>query len=216
MADPVLTNAMSQPIFGMFIAVRLDLTGAAVGRVVRLLDGAAEITIAGELYSGIDDDFGVIDTVEDISDGSGEQAPELIMTLLPNSASTASIVADPAMQNCPVKVMVGAYDLVTGQPIGTPEVKFLGEIDVPVLNLEKEARKVEISVVSIFERLFETDDAVRASNGYHQSIWPGELGMQFMTGTDKNLYWGAKRPAGQLAQTVVDVGWGKYGKIVIG
>jgi hypothetical protein len=40
------------------------------------------------------------------------------------------------------------------------------------------------------------DEGVRASNGYHQSVWPGELGLEYMTGTDKNLYWGAKRPVG--------------------
>lgn len=196
MADPILESALSQPIAGMFLAVRLDMTSAPLGRVVRLLDGAAEITISGETYTGIDADFGTIDTVETISDGANEEAPELILTMLPNSAATAANLANPAMQGCEIKVIVGAYDLTTGEPIGTPELKFMGLIDVPTLMLERGSRKVELSIVSVFERLFESDDAVRASDGYHQSIWPGELGLSFMTGTDKNLYWGSKPPAG--------------------
>ena len=196
MADPFLEAALSQQVFGMFIAVRLDLTSTSLGRVIRLLDGAAEITVSGETYTGIDADFGTIDTVDTISDGTGEEAPELVLSLLPNNATTSAVLTDPAMQGCGVRVILGAYDLSTGVPIGTPELKFMGQIDVPTLMLEKGSRKIELSIVSIFERLFENDDAVRASDGYHRSIWPGELGLAFMTGTDKNLYWGSKAPAG--------------------
>lgn len=195
MADPILESALSQPIFGMFIAVRLDLTNAALGRVVRLLDGASEINIGGETYTGIDADFGTIDTVETISDGGNEEAPELALSLLPNNATTAAILADFTMQGCETRVYVGAYDLTTGLIIGTPELKFLGQIDVPTLTLEKGVRRIELSIVSVFERLFENDDAVRAADGYHQSVWPGELGLEYMSGTDKNLYWGAKPPS---------------------
>lgn len=194
MVDPVLESALSQPIAGMFLAIRMDLTAASLGRVIRLLDGAAEITFGGEIYAGLDADFGTIDTVDSISDGGNEEAPELVLSLLPNSATSAAILANPSMQGCEVKVYVGAYSLVTGEPIGTPELKFMGQIDVPTLLIEHGSRKIEFSIVSVFERLFENDDAVRASDGYHQSVWPGELGLEFMTGTDKNLYWGAKPP----------------------
>jgi len=199
MADPILVSALSQQVVGMFLAVKIDLTNAALGRPVYLLDGAAEITFGGNTYTGIDNDFGTIDTVETISDGSGEEAPELIMSFLPNSAATATVLADPSMQDCPVSVYLGAYDLSTGLVIGTPELKFYGSVDVPTLTIEKGNRTVEISITSVFELLFENDDAVRASDGYHQSIWPGELGLAYMTGTDKNIYWGAIPPP----QTVI-------------
>jgi hypothetical protein len=84
----------------------------------------------------------------------------------------------------------------------------MGQIDVPTLFIDKGSRKVEFSIVSVFERLFENDDAVRASDGYHQFIWPGELGLEFMTGTDKNLYWGAKPPS--TYTTKLGFGLGKF------
>lgn len=202
MTDPVLTAALSQPIVGMFVGLRMDLTATPVGRVVCLLDGAGQIQHGADLYKGIDDDFGTIDTVESISDGSTDQAPEIIVSLLPNSAASSTNIANPQMQNCPVKIIVGSFNTVTGIVIGEPEVKFLGMIDVPTLIIEKSSRKVEISIVSIFERLFEVDDAVRASDGYHQSLWPGEKGLEFMTGTDKNLYWGGKAPVNTYTSRV--------------
>ena len=93
--------------------------------------------------------------------------------------------------------MVGAVDPISGIAIGAPEILFMGEIDVPTITLEQNgARKVEYTIVSVFERLFEVEEGQRASNGWLQSIWPGDLGLEHMTGTDVNLYWGAKPPQG--------------------
>lgn len=201
MVDPILTSALGQPITGMFVGLKLDLTSTVLGRTVCLLDGAGRIVHGTDVYTGIDDAFGTIDSVEEISDGSGESAPELVISLFPNSASTTATIANPAMQNCLAKVITGSFDLTTGLVIGEPEIKFLGQIDVPTLTLSQGVRRVEISIVSVFERLFENDDAVRASDGYHQSVWPGELGFEYMTGTDKNLYWGAKPPSGATSRS---------------
>src|SRR3546814_9722195 len=70
---------------------------------------------------------------------------------------------------------------------------------VPSLTIgEGGQRSLSYTAVSVFERLFETDEGARAQDAWHQSIWPGEKGLEFMTGTDKNLYFGGKRPKGQL------------------
>jgi hypothetical protein len=105
------------------------------------------------------------------------------------------------MQGSRVTVLVGVVDPATGIAIGTPEVLFLGEIDVPTLRLGEKSRQVEFTVVSVFERLFEVDEGERASDGFHQSIWPGELGLSLVNGTEEKLWWGAKAPAGSTGQT---------------
>jgi hypothetical protein len=99
-------------------------------------------------------------------------------------------------------LMAGAADPATGLVIGQPEVLFLGEIDVPTINIDQAgARTLEYTIVSVFERLFEVEEGQRASNGWHQTIWPGELGLDFMTGTDVNLYWGVKPPKGTTSKS---------------
>ena len=197
MADPALTAALAAETVWLFGAVRIDLAGIG-GRAgpLCLLDGAGRLEISGEVYKGSDDVFGSIDSIDAITESDGDEAPELLLTLLVPEAAGAAQIASPAMQGREVRVMVGAMNPHTGLVIGQPEVKFLGEIDVPVLSSSEAGRRVEFSIVSVFERLFEVDEGVRAQDGYHQSIHPGERGLEFMTGVDKNLYWGAKRPAG--------------------
>lgn len=193
MVDPVLTAALAQDNVVFFAAMKIDLPG----RSLYFLDGAGVLVIDGNTYSGEDSEFGTVAAIDIISEDIGDSAPELLVSLYPKDGVAASTLANPAMQGATVTIMVGAINPATGLTVGTPEIKFLGEIDVPTLIAEQNKRIVEFTVVSIFERLFELDEGIRASDGYHQSIWPGERGLEYMTGTNKNLYWGAKKPAGQ-------------------
>src|SRR3546814_5312887 len=94
-------------------------------------------------------------------------------------------LCNPNMQGSQVSIFVGAVDPTSGLIIGQPEVKFLGEIDVPSLTIgEGGQRSLSYTAVSVFERLFETDEGARAQDAWHQSIWPGEQGLEFMTGTE--------------------------------
>lgn len=196
MADPALEAALAAPAPTVFGAVRIDMAGIG-GRVTPLclLDGAARVTIGGEVYTGSDPLFGAIDSIDAISESEGDEAPEISLSLLIPEAAGAAQIASPLMQGREVRIIVGALDPATGLTIGTPEVKFLGELDVPTLVVEKGVRRLELTIVSVFERLFEVEDGARAQDGWHQSIWPGERGLEYMTGTAKNLYWGSRPPA---------------------
>lgn len=207
MVDPVLSAALAVDGVYFFAAMKIALPG----KNLCLLDGAGQITIGADTYVGQDPDFGAISAIDSISDKDGEEAPELSLTMFPSSAASAATLANANMQGSIVQIICGVMDPATGLPVGTPEVKFLGEIDTVTLSVSEGRRELEFTIVSVFERLFEVDEGVRASDGWHQSIWPGELGLQYMTGTDKNLYWGGKRPAGQLAGSGFSNGGGSFG-----
>lgn len=189
--DPTLKNALAQPVALMFGALRIALPTYTI----RLLDGSGTLQIGGETYVGCDDVFGAIAELSELTEEIGDQAPEITIKLFPPSVSAAATLASPDMQGSQVQLLLGAVDMATGAVIGVPEVLFLGEIDVPTVEINAQGeRSVSFTVVSVFERLFEVEEGQRASNGWHQSIWPGELGLEHMTGTDVNLYWGAKPP----------------------
>ncbi|UZW54066.1 hypothetical protein NUH86_11020 [Sphingobium sp. JS3065] len=189
--DPTLKNALAQPSVLLFGALKIALPTYTL----RLLDGAGTLQIAGETYVGCDDLFGTIAELSELTEEIGDQAPEITIKLLPPNISAAATLASPDMQGCSVQLLVGAVNMTTGTVIGVPEVVFLGEVDVPTVDIDAQGeRSVSFTVVSVFERLFEVEEGQRASNGWHQSIWPGELGLEHMTGTDVNLYWGAKPP----------------------
>ena len=191
--DAALKNALAQPAPLLFGALKIELPSYTL----RLLDGSASLQIGTEIYAGIDASFGTIASISELSEEMGDSAPEVTVTLMPPDVSATAVLSHPNMQGSVATIMVGAVDAATGAVIGTPEILFLGEIDVPTIGIDESgARTVEFTIVSVFERLFETEEGQRASNGWHQSIWPGELGLEFMTGTDVNLYWGVKPPKG--------------------
>lgn len=196
--DATLKNALAQPAPLLFGAIKIALPDYTL----RLLDGSAVLQIGGEIYSGRDDYFGTLGGMSDLSEEIGDDSPEVTITLMPPDVSGAAVLSHPNMQGSVATIMVGAVDAGTGAVIGTPEILFLGEIDVPTIGVDESgARTVEFTIVSVFERLFETEEGQRASNGWHQSIWPGELGLEFMTGTDVNLYWGVKPPKGSSVKS---------------
>ncbi|MFZ2995954.1 hypothetical protein [Sphingobium sp.] len=195
--DATLKNALAQPAVLLFGALKIELPGYTL----RLLDGSAVLQIGSEIYVGRDETFGTISSISEVAEEIGDSAPEITITLYPADVAANAVLSHPDMQGAVVTLMAGAVDSATGTVIGTPEILFLGEIDVPTIGIDQQgARTLEYSVVSVFERLFEVEEGQRASNGWHQSIYPGELGLDYMTGTDVNLYWGAKPPQGQTAR----------------
>ena len=189
--DPALKSALSQPSALLFSALKIQMPD----HTIRLVDGSAALTIGGELYTGQDNVFGTIADASEIAEEIGDSAPEWTVSFFPPDVSATAALSHPSMQGSPVQLMAGACDPISGIAIGAPEIMFLGEIDVPTIRIDqKGGRMVEFTVVSVFERMFEVEEGQRASNGWHQSIWPGELGLEHMTGTDVNLYWGASVP----------------------
>ncbi|MDQ5915940.1 MAG: hypothetical protein QG584_1833 [Pseudomonadota bacterium] len=192
MTDPVLQAALEAPVPHLFGAIQIDFPDYTL----RLLDGSGELVIGGQTFVGADALFGVLDSIGTHEETIGDEAPELTIGLLPPDAASAADLASGLMQGCTVTLMLGAFDPTSNTVIGTPEVVFYGEIDVPTYETSEASRSVAYTVVAVFERLFEVREGERASDGFHQSIWPGELGLEFMTGTVKNIYWGAKRQVG--------------------
>jgi hypothetical protein len=203
-ADPTLSAELARDGAWAFCAIKIEL----LARTLYMLEGAGIVTIDGHAYISEDPDFGAIAAIEPIEDSMDAQAPELRLVCFPPSATAAVDLANPEMQGAPVTVMVGAMDPATSLPIGQPEVLFLGQIDVATLHLAKGSRAVEFNVRSVFELLFETDEGERATDGFHQSIWPGELGLQYVTGVQEKLWWGANPPSGYTAPVP-----GGYGQI---
>lgn len=203
MADPLLEAALSSQSVTIFGATRIDMTGIG-GRSgpLCLLDGAAQVTIGGEIYYGKDEFFGAIDSIDAVTDTDGEEAPNFSISLHVPSASAAAGLSSPAMQGREVRVIVGALNPTTGLIIGQPELKRLGEIDVSTLSISQGRRTLDLDCNSVFERFFEIEEGARMQDGWHQSFHPGELGFYHVNGANKNLYWGGKRPSGAYTSAV--------------
>lgn len=175
----------------IFHCVELLLPSAVT---IRLLDASGAVTFSSKTFTGIDATYGALGSIESITDGVGDEAPSVIVKMLPPSNSAAVALAAAANQGSDVNVWMGAVNVSTGAVIGAPELIFAGQIDVPSLVVGQNTLRVEIACVSAFERFFEGDEGLEMTNASHQSIWSGETGFDMVTDTERQLPWGADAP----------------------
>lgn len=186
--------ALARPSVTMFGAVSIALPDVTV----RLLDGAGFAVLDGETYVGRDDSYGVLGGLTSISDGVDDEAPVLTLTLLPPSNTAMAAFSAPQAQGSEVLVWVGALDGLTGTVIGDADLVFAGEIDVPTQKIRQGDRAIDLTVISIFDRLLETNEGARLNHGFHVQRWEGELGLEFTATIRAREPWGSDAPKAVL------------------
>ncbi|SEM63008.1 hypothetical protein SAMN05192583_0894 [Sphingomonas gellani] len=190
--SPALDQALTGPTPTIFGAVEIVLPN----HTIRLLTGSGIIVFDGKTFTGSDATYGVLHSVEDLTDGTGDEAPGISLTLVPAGDAAAADLARPEHQGAAVSIWLGAVEPSNGLVIGEPLLIFLGALDVPKLTAGPNSRLLELEITSAFEDFFFSDDGARLSDTFHRYVWPGERGMSFVTGVDEQIYWGGDNPSG--------------------
>ncbi len=184
--SPALAAALRGDRPLLFGAVAINLPGYDL----LLLDGAGELMIGGRKFVGRDPVYGVLDNVKGLADSIGDTAPTLTLGLIPPSTGALSDLLSPDVQGSQVTVSIGCIDIATGLVVPAPYVLFSGELDVPTLNWGTRDRRLDYKVISVADRLFNIEEGRRLSDAFHQSVWPGELGLAFVTDVETTVPWG--------------------------
>lgn len=187
---PTLSSAMVTALAKAgimpFVALRMTLPSVTLC----LLDGSAVLTFSGSTFVGEDPTYGALASVEDFADGGEDEAPRIRFVLNPKSLAALTVLAAASNQGSRVEIWEGLIDLNTGLPVDSPMLVFDGFYDQP--NWAPLAMELSIDCGSIFELFFENEEGVRLTDSFHQSIWPGELGFQYVFETDqRELPWGS-------------------------
>jgi len=192
--DATFYDQFSTPSVLMFVGVEIELPD---GGWLRLLDGSGSVTFNAKTFVGKDSGVGVLASLDTVTDGFGDTAPSLKIGINPPTTDAAAILCGQDMQGQQVLVWLGVLNPASGAVNGSPLLIYSGESDQGVLAVGLGTRSVALNTVSIWERLFDDAEGVRLTNAYHQSAWPGELGMQFITDVQRSLPWGqdAARPS---------------------
>jgi hypothetical protein len=200
--DAAFRGQFDGPSLLLFVGVEIALTS---GGWLRLFGGSGEITVGGKTFLGDDPTFGVLSTLEAVQDGMGDQAPALRVTILPKTADAGAILGGQNMQGQSVGVWMASLDRSTGGSLDVPLLIFSGEVDQGVITVGQGTRAISLDCVSVWERLFDNDDAVRLTNAYHQKCWPGETGFEFVTSISRQLPWGQDLPVPQVVKDTLYV-----------
>lgn len=188
---PSLNTALSASSARVFTALRVALN---TGATINLIDGLGEVTFpvngTAETFKSKDSTYGVIGQAGSIEERVAEQAPRFKCTMLPPDEAGAALWSDIRNQGSSVMVWFGAVSEITGAVIGTPELLWSGRLDTVQTTIAENVLVLDIDSISAYERLFVAEEAARLNGVWHQSIWAGETGLDYVYETDVTIYWG--------------------------
>lgn len=184
-------------MIGLTGLLRVDLpTG-----VVRLCDGAF-FDFGGARYFASDPILGTIASVNDLSEGLGNEIPALDITFNPLGPIAISALSQAALQRRSIRLWLAEYEVETGLIVGTPELRFDGFVDQPAIRDNENEYSVSLVAVPWLEYFFDRDDGNTLSSAFHKTIFPGETGHDNATGLGIGVAWGAETPATGNARVV--------------
>lgn len=164
---------------------------------LRLVDGATQVPWGGSTFKGKDPNYGIWISTDALGDGLGDEVPALGLSFVPTNAVTAGQLTAPNVQGSRCRMWFAVIDRANGQVIPDPLIVFDGELDQPTVETGAHVLRLDYDVVSAFERLFLDDEGIRLSDAFHQSVWAGERGLEYMSGLVRSIIWGpGDRPAG--------------------
>jgi len=179
---------------GPVITIAGLLEIALPSKTVRLCDGAWVDWPSVGRFETIDSDFGTIDSVDAVTESIGDEAIGGTITLMPPSVTGTSDLFMPTAQGGPIKGWLAEVDVATNQVIGTPTQLFAVQVDVATVVASRTERLLNVEFVDAAEKLWMIKEGNVLSPRWHSSIWPGETGLDFVTGSPIAVPWGISGP----------------------
>jgi hypothetical protein len=182
----------------------------------RLLYGSTEVAWSGNTWLGYDQTIGSLAAPDDVTEDMTGEAPNTSITLIVSPDANLDDIAGDAIQLSPLKIWLVALELDINkrlQVVPDPELLFDGFVDQATITLDSKRNELDYTIISAFDYFFEDSEGQRLNGQFHQSIWPGEKGLDNVTGVTKKIYWGAYGPAS--AGTLFGGGGGRAGPVQV-
>jgi len=188
--DSQLVAALRQTGVATFKAVRLVLPSGTV----RLCDGGT-VQFGGETFTAQDAVWGALSSVDAIADGVDNQVSAAQIVIIPQSAQALADLSSHLAQGGEVSVWTGAADLDTGGVFGEPEVLFAGVINFATMTVTADGLGLSLDCIGEDAYQLRDDTEKRLNDAFHQSVWPGELGLQYVTDVTRTINWRVAGPS---------------------
>ncbi|MGB6229870.1 MAG: hypothetical protein WBF53_07060 [Litorimonas sp.] len=164
--------------------LRIDVPGYPI----RLSEGG-EVDYAGERYTPADPVFGNITAFEDLASGEADEAPAFEVTWGIRDIAAAVALSQPTIQRSFADWRIIGLDTDTGAQVAEQRL-FTGYVDRTELSGDDRRLELVMGFATDVDRLLNTDKGNRLNRAFHRSVWPGETGLDFMTGTTNQVGWG--------------------------
>ncbi len=165
------------------------------GRTIRLVDGSGFVIWGAETFTDTDPEFGKIAGFGELTEAEGTEAPRQTVQLLPTGNAALAALTAPAAQGSPATIYAAVIDQQTGQVIGDPDPRFIGELDDASFNHSRNATLLELELATVWERLFDDNEGHRWNDAFWTYLYgSGARAFQHVTNAGAKLHWGYNGP----------------------
>ncbi len=170
-------------------------------RTVLLCDGGF-VGWGADTFLSADPVFGTVGGFDQISEGTGDEAPAGTVQFYPADLAAAVALSKPGHQGSRLRIWIAEIDETSGLVIGAPDLIVDWITDRTILKRESGLRVLEMACVTGSQRLLAKSDGNVLSTPAHQRTWPGEQGFDNATGLAAQFAWGiAAQPRGTTSAT---------------
>ena len=170
---------------GLTWLLRLDLPSGTV----RLSDGGVTIW-GGDEYRASHPVIGSIAQLSEITEGENGELPEFEVVFAPPSNAALGPLQTGAFRRSGVRLWLAEYDSATGAVVGTPDLRFVGNMDRVRQQFGLRQLSIILSCVPETEVLLFSDDGNGLSAEFHKGLFPGETGHDQAAQLPLQVAWG--------------------------
>lgn len=162
-------------------------------RTLRMCDGAF-CYFDGEKYTSEDDLFGSIAAVDEFEAALGDAAEDARLVFMPHIDAAPGALKSKAFQNSRARFWMGEIGS-DGKSIENADQLMDALVDYVSLRIGEGTRELEMAFIGRPEKLFLRQEGNSLNPRFHQSIWPGEKGLD-NTGSKITIAWGVASARG--------------------
>lgn len=152
---------------------------AAPTGVICWTDGGIAKFDAGagdEWYWGEHPTYGLLSSVSDLTNGSGDQTTRPMLSVLPLDDDATVALGSPLIQGSPVNIWSGAISRLTGLLVGAPKLEFTGQVNQPAISAGQQFQ-MSIQLITDSALQKEANADYRQNHTAHTRTFPGEGGL---------------------------------------
>ncbi len=174
---------------GIAQLIKIELSTGTV-----FLSDGGFLVYAGDTYVSKDSVIGSIASVDTLEAGFGGSISAVDISFNGSGPAATAALSEAALRNRPIELIVAEYNPATGGIVGTPEVKFKGQVDQSTKRLGEQT--VGVSCTSLAEPIFSKNAGNALTNQLQQEISAGDTGLTQTTGLGKQWAWGTASVGG--------------------
>lgn len=165
-------------------------------RTVRLCDGSGYVAWGSDVYQGSDPEIGAIADFGSFEESEGTESPRQSISFYVKDNAALAKLASPSSQGTSITIYAAVINRETGELIGVPDPRFVGEIDDAEVGFGQNERLLTLELSTAWEKFFDNNEGARWNDTFWTYLYgPNARAFIGVNNVQQKMFWGYKGPS---------------------